>query len=566
MTLTRLFLFFLSSLGSFELLRLICKEKLDSYFLPSLTVAIQVTLLFFAGILNLLPETVWALYLLGFCGLLYRIYLDKGIVFLKKYLDTGYIVLLVVLGILTCYVRGKVFTHYDNFSHWALVVQQMLMHDRFPNFQDTLVLFQEYPLGSSVYIYFFAKLVGTSESLQMLAQIYMLAAAALPLFSFAKRNKAAASAAMLFFFYFVSSYNIAVTDLLVDTLLPMVGSCGLLFSITHCKKGCGKRMLWLASVYMVQTMQIKNSGVFFAALIGLSMLWPMGRSRELLHGILCTLFPFFTLWLWQKHCSYVFPSSAMSKHAMTVQNYHAMLGGKTAVDIRAICMSFLKFAVSWKDIWLAVILFAVLGCMIFAWGKPLKHLYAKIFLASAGLYLVYQLGMLAMYIFSMPTQEALRLASAERYSKTILTAILYLDMIPAIKLISEIPVKKYRVLLSTVCVCAGLYLFTCIPTQSLAKFTTEPRSWVEAAKYEYHVPEYSSYCVLLSPGDSDYAYFLLQYLYHSSAIRLIYVDNPDCLENITEHHIFIFDPDNPLIANWVNANFPSQIGHRVILQ
>lgn len=569
MTLVRLFLFFLSSLGFWETLRLGCKDKLGLYFLPSLTIAIQTTILFLAGLLNLLPEAVCVLYLLGFCGLISRIYPDRGIRFVRNYLNTGYVFLMAVLGIMACYVRGKVFIHYDNFSHWALVVQQMLMHDRFPNFQDTLIQFQEYPLGSSVYIYFFAKLIGTGESVQMLAQIYMLAAAALPLFSFIKQNKALSTVVMLFFLYFIFFYNIAITDLLVDTLLPMVGCCGLLFSAMHCKKGCKKRMVWLASVYMVQAVQIKNSGIFFAASIAMSILCSTRHSKNLRHSVLCILFPVFTLLLWQKHCDYVFLASATSKHAMTVRNYQTILGAKTAEDLRNICISFFKFAGYWKHIWLVAALFAAFGCLILLWNKSLLKLYKHVFLASVGMYLLYQTGMLTMYIFSMPTGEALHLASIERYSKSILIAIIYLDMIPVLTLLSTVQGKNIQMFFATACVCISLYFFTCVALHSFtptAEFSAESRIWLENAKYEYHVPEYSSYCVLRSTSDYGYTYWVLLYLYHSTDIREIYVENSECLANISEHNIFIFDPEDPIVLDWVSTNFPDQVGNRVILQ
>ena len=269
--LLKLLLFVISTVGTFELIRKVSGDEVNIYFLPSLTIAIQVCVLFMAGLLNLLPEAVYGLYLVGFAGFIYSICKDRSLAFLKSYLNPGYILMLAALLLFAVYLRGKVFTLHDNFSHWGLVVKRMLETNRYPNFQDTLIGHQECPIGSSSYIYYFAKLTRTSESFQMLAQSYMLLAVILPLYSFAKKNYLAVSVAIISFVNFVLLYNIKITDLSVDTLLPLIGVCGLLFICQHCKED-RKIMLCFAACYMVQMMQTKDSGFFFVVFAAIYLL------------------------------------------------------------------------------------------------------------------------------------------------------------------------------------------------------------------------------------------------------------------------------------------------------
>ena len=70
----------------------------------------------------MLPETAKGLYFIGFAAVIYSFYKAKGISFVKIYINTGYAVLLILLSILAIYLKGKIFSHYDNFSHWAIVV------------------------------------------------------------------------------------------------------------------------------------------------------------------------------------------------------------------------------------------------------------------------------------------------------------------------------------------------------------------------------------------------------------------------------------------------------------
>ena len=59
----RLFAFVLSSMGWWEIIRK--RSNINIYFIPGLTIALQVTVLFLCGLFNLLKEGTIALFLLG---------------------------------------------------------------------------------------------------------------------------------------------------------------------------------------------------------------------------------------------------------------------------------------------------------------------------------------------------------------------------------------------------------------------------------------------------------------------------------------------------------------------
>lgn len=60
MTFLKIGMFGLSTLGSFQLIRGITKDKIDLFFLPSLTIAIQVTILFFCWNLKSFTRSIRA--------------------------------------------------------------------------------------------------------------------------------------------------------------------------------------------------------------------------------------------------------------------------------------------------------------------------------------------------------------------------------------------------------------------------------------------------------------------------------------------------------------------------
>lgn len=61
-------------------------------------------------------------------------------------------------------------THYDNFSHWAIVLKQLLSTNAFPTPDSSLIDFKNYPLGTSSFIYYVCRFMGHSQSVMLLAQ------------------------------------------------------------------------------------------------------------------------------------------------------------------------------------------------------------------------------------------------------------------------------------------------------------------------------------------------------------------------------------------------------------
>lgn len=571
MAVVRIIMFAISTLGTLEWLRMESKDRISIYFLPSLAIAIQTTVLFLAGLLNLLSEMTYLLFVIGLVGIIYSIYKNRGMLFLKNYMNTGYVCMLLVMTIMLLFVRGKIFTHYDNFSHWALVVKQMLRVNRYPNFEDTLIMFQEYPLGSATYIYYFAKLISTSESIQMLAQIYIMAAAILPLFIFVKKNRILSAIAMVSFTNFVFVYNITITNLLVDTVLPIVGMCGLLFAYLYCRKKCGKLEFVYLAFYMVQVVQIKNSGMFFVVLIDALIFVYGWKNRQCIISLLSGIMPFVSLILWQKHCKYLFSSAATSKHAMTMENYSAVLEGKTSEDIREICVSLFKFATTWKDVWLTVVVCVLIGIGIWAVKANIWKIYIRICCFSFVMYAIYQLGMLAMYVFSMPLYEAIVLAAATRYTKTVLLAVLYLEMIPTLEILSEMKLYRFREIITTIGLCMSLFVFLFFSFGKIklaVQYTDDPteRKWLEQAKNEYNVPNGSSYCVLIPKKDAGYAGFLGKYICQSNSVSARVIESEEDIDNVTAKYIFVYDQGNEITNEWIKNYYPDQYGNDVIMQ
>ena len=171
----------------------------------------------------------------------------------------------------------------------------------------------------------------------------------------------------------------------------------------------------------------------------------------------------------------------------------------------------------------------------------------------------------------MPGEGAVNLAAIDRYTKTILVAILYVIMIPAVQLVSQTDAKKALTFFTTACISAsffvGMYISSgTINTVIQNKTDATERNWIENAGKKYGVPMYNSYCILIPSADSGYASYLGKYIFQSNAVSTEVVESEENLNNISAKYIFVYDQTNEVINAWIQKNYPEQIGNEVIVQ
>ena len=568
------FMFIISTIGMWELIRSIF--DIEESFIPGITVAAQVTVLFFAGLFNLLPEAVTFLSVLGFLGMtLTLVSKDKRNLLIKRYCDWSYLFLCVTVLIVAAAVHGKCFSLYDNFSHWALVVRQMLQTDRFPTFMDPIIEFQDYPLGSASFIYFFCKSVGKeTESIQMLAQAYMMIVSMLPLFSFSSKKTFIQTILILATTNFFFVFCVPVTELLVDTLLAVVSAAGMSYALRY-RKATETRQIIPIALYLIQILQIKNSGMFFALAISAAVLAGWRENTALRIG--CILSSFFTVLLWHKHAAYVFADAAHAQHSISSENYQSIIGKKTMEDIRFIIHADVHRALTIRPVIMTVLLICAVGLIVFLYDKGQFRRYIKISIAAVGLYILYQTGTLAMYLFSMPISEARSLASFDRYTSSILIFVIYMILAEALTIFSD----SERGNMWNVIFSLSFVLLLCFSMRcSLGSVRTvfsgisgpkkqerlQVRLWVEDVKREYDIPLKETYTILVPAHDlKGYAFRVGKFVFQTDDVTSIENADADSLDSIKSKYVLIYDQENDAVKSWVNEKYPEQAGEDVII-
>lgn len=317
-------------------------------------------------------------------------------------------------------------THYDNFSHWAIVLKQMLSTDAFPTPDSNLIDFKNYPLGTSSFIYYVCRFMGHSQSVMLLAQGLLIFSCFYAMFGIVSEKKRFLLYAFLGLGLSTLSFfnlTIRITNLLVDFLLPIyaLAILAVVYQYRHNIKRACIVVLPLAGLLTI----IKSTGIIFAAvgLIFLVYIWLTHGQKSGWKNILAVvgticggLIPYFG-WSWRMATVFQGVDNKFDVAASGIQS------GKTAEQMHEILWLFIKSStdITTRPV-IGIIVFQIvaIAASIFAYVvlKKKWNLW-KALIALDVVLLLYYAGILALYLFSMPLDEAIRLAGFERYASSI---------------------------------------------------------------------------------------------------------------------------------------------------
>lgn len=380
-----------------------------------------------AGLLNIFTPVEWALYLAGL-GLAAWFLLRE-----REALRPWFSFRVLILGLACLWLlwlsRGGLIWGHDNMAHWAIVAKTIITENHLPNTANLAVEFTGYPVGTACFIKYFCDFVGVSDGLMMLGQGLLILSGLFSLTVFLPRRSWPGAIAFLAFAVFALTADVPLNDLRVDTILAVQGLAGLSV-IAFYGPTDQRRALMYGLVPLAFLAQIKNSGLFFIALDLAVLLYFALRARAggkaVLKGAALSLAV--TLggyWLWLRHVALVFPQGETSKHAVSLTEYSAIFGEKTAEEIGQFNRLFLAHLTDFSqpDIRIAIGLAVLLAaCLVYILlsrqgGARKALLLGAGCLGTEGLYLV---CLWCTYTLSMNTSEMLALASIQRYHTTTL--------------------------------------------------------------------------------------------------------------------------------------------------
>ena len=429
LTLLRLLAFAVSTLGYVALARVHWKVPARASYV--FVLASIACLEYFAGLAGVLQLMAVLLFFGGLFALTLIILQKKFMLaFNRSSLSALNLAFFAGLVALVASLIDTRFIHYDNFSHWAVVVKNMLITNRFPDATSAMIDFKSYPLGSSSFLYYFCGVVGHEEGVMLTGQVLLLFSCFYAMFGVIRDVKRFLLVGFLGLCCSTMAYfniSIRVNNLLVDFLLPALALASVAIVTSERKRfsaACFTALPVLALLVIV-----KSTGIFFAALCYVFLLARAIRLRRedregaiFIRPVLAVIvLSLVTLVLWNIHTASAFAGNT-SKFSYDLQNISGLQIDKTPEQIRSIVTLFLQTSVSLKGIAAqGIAIFNVLALAAYLVARFALHKRWKLLgtlLALDAAIVVYYAGILGMYIVSMPLDEALRLAGFDRYASS----------------------------------------------------------------------------------------------------------------------------------------------------
>ena len=401
----------------------ICHKKiqLEKEYIPIFVLSIIALIVFLGGLLGQLLLNACLVMVIG---LILSSVLIKDI--LKKKVIVGSLSLssicltigIIAFLILSLFLRWD---HFDNFSHWGIVVKQMLIDHHFPNYQNSLIAFKDYPLGISSLIYYFCVFLGKSQGIMLVSQNALLLSCFYAMFGIIKEKKRFllyTTLALGLSLCIYLNYMIRINNLLVDFLLPCVVLAT--FSISYQYRHQFKKgIITLIPILMFITI-IKNTGIFFM-IIGY-LYWIIiskNHSSSVIKKVFYSLGIFFIILLpillWKYHVQITF-IDWQHKFDLFSKNIPP---SKYLQVISLFIQSTFSFTYRSSQALFLFQILAMLLCLYNHFILKKKWLLWKAWIGCNLVVICYYVGILAMYLFSMPEYEALKLAGYERYACSI---------------------------------------------------------------------------------------------------------------------------------------------------
>ncbi|MDT9027136.1 hypothetical protein [Rossellomorea yichunensis] len=455
------FLLLFASLSGWGLLSF-NRVKVHIAFIPIFIFSSITTVVFCAGLINVMPLAVNLIYYSGL--ILFVIYL---ILFFRRkqalmpMLHPGIIVFALSILAMMIYLKGLILTHYDNFSHWGLIVREMSLINGLPD-SSTIVTFQNYPPGSAVFIYFILEVLGEHESYALMAQAFLAISCVVTLYFFSEWKRPAvilltmAAGISLLLVNWGSFYN-----LLVDILLGLVALASVI--VAYYYRGDWKKQLIVNTPILILLMLLKDSGKIFLAfnvIIILSFIYfyyvhkkrLTKDVRKIVYNALVWLIgiPMFLNYLWIKYTIKAYQTGyGANKFAVTpdkVANNDKSSEFMDHIGPQLWRASTNLESNNFKAVVIVNMIAVILLVVMYVVQRKLSRLLVFSIFISNGFYVLYMFSLYFMYVYLMPEFEAARIAGFGRYQSTIIIYVIGILMCAVIhewnRYINNKPISK----------------------------------------------------------------------------------------------------------------------------
>lgn len=440
------------------LLALRLQKRIEEVFAVSIFCIIAV--LYIAGLFGNLKIGFYLILFLSVAAGVYSVYLigTKQCNAFDFLITPGLLVFLLFLGIVWYGHRGRLFSVWDEFSHWGLVIKNMVYLDQLGNAVQATTYFRGYPPATSLFAYFWIKLAGVyNESDAFRSANVFLFSLLLPMFKRLEwrnwlRLPVVFLVALLLPCQFAAG---AYTSIYVDTLLGILFAFALFQYFTN-EKNDSEILLFSSALFILPLVKASGTGLALIAviIIAVDVLlvergWKLKRKAMWIAApALAVLVGKFS---WNIYLRLTDTSEAWNTSGLTASAlWNVLIGNGEAYQANVISNYFegifspsqytfgyiIKLSVF---MWALVFVFFSVALIFSHKGGLWKKRYTVCLTGTVVGLGVYTISLLLLYLFTFSPYEAEGLASFSRYISTYLTGMfallvaLYIDRFAAEK-------------------------------------------------------------------------------------------------------------------------------------
>lgn len=543
---------------------------------PLLVFCASTVVVLLAGIAGHLPLGLLLLVLAAAAMLVRELVIDRSNL-VAALREPTTVVLGVTAVLVAVLVHGRVFTHYDNFSHWAMVWRVMLDHDVLPGPDNDVVTFTTYPLGGASFAYLVSRLVGSAEWVAMWGHSLFLAACALPVASAAGTRRVLGVVLYVIGTLALITHITRPSSLLVDSLVAGLGAALLMLLLMEREALLAQP--WVFGVVSAALVTVKSSGLFFVAVGTVLAVLLLVQHRASIHRrdwclwIMSVGLPWATWWVWGLHVSETFPDAEAAKHSVSLDRFGSVLGEKTYEDVRTILGDLLLATVTDWTLLLLIVGVLAAGVLLVRDRVLAARDQRRILLTILVTAVLWEVSLGLMYLFSMPLGEALQLAGFARYQGTyhLVVALVLLSMIgrwAATRPIARSTLARHDgtgpvlVSLAVAVFCVALPL-SLVHRGALARGEEETRHSLEEVLAGVEPSAGHRVCLLQERTDGGYRVWISRYLMqHREVSSIVVKPSASALPRSTDEcdYMVLLDPRPHTAQLLTDGGFPVGTG------
>lgn len=386
-----------------------------------------INLLYIFAMLNQLEAGYWVLLIMGNICQLIR----WGLVISKKWQPNfadervhlyDFWMLLVGLLFAVQLIKSPLI-HYDNYSHWAVMVKYLHFSGHLPNAGQKLITFTSYLPGSSLFIAYVVRFLGYSSGTMLLGQFFLIWSAIGALFAVLPDQRRRLNQLVICIaigLSMMANISIRTNNLLVDYLLA-VFTAGGLAGIWALRQKPALQLFFFV-LMSSSLLLIKNSGSFFVLVLLTYLLVLKKKWIWTVADLAGAGISFLPFWAWQKHVKEVFPNAG--NHAINAQHYEKALAGQSQSELLALGNRVQHHLFSWNTMstkeWVLINVYGlvlfVLVNLVFKKKQPILRTIIGLDIMIA----LFYLSLYATYAMTMTKKEAMSLNGFERYMSTVI--------------------------------------------------------------------------------------------------------------------------------------------------